>query len=62
MIRLGRLLKLAGLAEDGVDARALVTGGVVTVNGEVELRRGAQLRDGDVVGVGPELVRVAATA
>ncbi len=59
-IRLGQLLKLAGAAPRGADAKALVAGGQVTVNGEPELRRGRQLHPGDVVGLGPELLRVVA--
>ena len=58
-IRLGQLLKFAGLAESGSEARALVQSGDVTVNGEVDTRRGRQLRQGDVVAVGGESVRVA---
>jgi ribosome-associated protein len=48
-IRLGQFLKLAGLADGGSDAKALVEAGGVTVNGRVDTRRGRQLRDGDVV-------------
>jgi len=59
MIRLGQLLKLAGLAESGADAKALLREGAVTVNGEVESRRGRQLARGDVVTVGEEAARVA---
>ena len=59
MIRLGQLLKLAGLAGSGGDARALVEDGAVTVNGEVETRRGRQLHPGDVIAVGDESVRIA---
>lgn len=51
-IRLGQFLKLAGLADSGADARALVEDGAVTVNGEDESRRGRQLHRGDVVVVG----------
>ena len=58
-IRLGQLLKLAGLAESGGHARELIQDGQVRVDGEVELRRGRQLRRGDVVAVGDEVVRVA---
>jgi ribosome-associated protein len=57
-IRLGQLLKLAGLAESGADARALVQDGEAHVNGEIETRRGRQLHDGDVVTVAGEAVRV----
>jgi ribosome-associated protein len=46
---LGQLLKLAGLIEAGGDARAILTEQRVRVNGEVEVRRGRQVRSGDVV-------------
>lgn len=59
VIRLGQLLKLAGLAASGGEARALLEAGAVTVNDEGEGRRGRQLRRGDVVAVGDERVRVA---
>jgi ribosome-associated protein len=61
VIRLGQFLKLAGLAEDGGHARALLEAGEVTVNGRQEVRRGRQLRDGDVVAVGGERARLVAT-
>lgn len=48
-IRLGQFLKLAGLVEDGAEARIAVQCGDVTVNGETETRRGHVLADGDVV-------------
>lgn len=57
-IRLGQFLKLAGLAATGADARVLLDLGEVEVNGESEVRRGRQLRPGDVVAVGDEQVRV----
>jgi len=59
MIRLGQLLKLAGLAESGGEARELVQDGAVRVNGDVETRRGRQLNRGDVVEVGAQAVRIA---
>ena len=58
-IRLGQLLKLAGLAGSGAEARELVQDRAARVNGEVETRRGRQLRRGDVVEVAGEAVRVA---
>ena len=58
-IRLGQLLKLSGLADSGADAKALLLDHRVTVNGELETRRGRQLHRGDVVAVGDETVRVA---
>lgn len=56
-IRLGQFLKLAGLAEDGGQAKALLDAAEVTVNGRPEARRGAQLRAGDVVAVGDRRAR-----
>lgn len=57
-IRLGQLLKLAGLVEHGADAKALLQEGEVRVNGEVETRRGRQLTLGDEIAVDDEVVRV----
>jgi ribosome-associated protein len=57
-IRLGQLLKLAGVVGSGGDARELLASGDVTVNGEPEERRGRQLHDGDVVSVGDLSLRV----
>ena len=61
-IRLGQALKLSGLAESGGEARALIEDGAATVNGEVETRRGRQLRHGDVVAVGDDVLRVEVSA
>ena len=58
-IRLGQFLKLANLVESGGEAKPLIADGAVTVNGEVETRRGRQLADGDVVAVGGQSARVA---
>ncbi len=58
-IRLGQLLKLASLVENGSDVRPLLADGLVRVDGRVETRRGAQLADGAVVTVeGAGSVRV----
>lgn len=58
-IRLGQFLKLADLVDNGADAKPLLMRGLVDVNGEVEIRRGRQLVQGDVVTVGKDSVRVA---
>lgn len=59
VIRLGQLLKLAGIADSGTDAKELLAAGAVTVNGEPEARRGRQLHRGDVVTCAGESLRVA---
>ncbi|GAA4656407.1 RNA-binding S4 domain-containing protein [Arthrobacter cryoconiti] len=58
MIRLGQLLKLASLVEDGVEATDVIKAGLVKVNGEIDERRGRQLHDGDTVSVNGETVRI----
>jgi ribosome-associated protein len=57
-IRLGQLLKLADLVEAGAEVKPLMVQGLVSVNGEVETRRGRQLVKGDVVTLGGESVLV----
>jgi ribosome-associated protein len=59
-IRLGQLMKLAGLVDSGGDVRAVLDAGQVAVNGTREDRRGHQLRDGDVVEFAGQKIRVSA--
>jgi ribosome-associated protein len=58
MIRLGQLLKLAGVVDSGGELKALLAESDVLVNGELEDRRGRQLHPGDVVQVLDEELRV----
>ena len=51
MIRLGQFLKLADLIDTGGAGKILIASGDVTVNGEIDTRRGRQLHPGDVVAV-----------
>ena len=57
-IRLGQLLKLAGIVDDGATAREVIERGLVAVNGEVDTRRGRQVRPGDIVTLEDETVHV----
>lgn len=61
-IRLGQFLKLANLIDTGADAKLVIADGLVSVNNDVEWRRGRQLHDGDVVELGGISVRVKARA
>lgn len=47
-IRLGQVLKAAGLAESGAEAKEVIQDGQVLVNGETETRRGRKLYRGDI--------------
>ena len=58
MIRLGQLLKLAGVVDSTGEAKAFLAATAVTVNGEPEDRRGRQLFPGDEVRAGDEALRV----
>ena len=58
MIRLGQLLKLAGVADDGAQARTLIEDGEVRVDGEVDRRRGRQVRPGSSVELAETQIRV----
>ena len=57
-IRLGQFLKLANLVESGAEAKPVIAAGAVSVNGDVETRRGRQLVKGDVVALGGMSARV----
>lgn len=48
-IKLGQLLKAAGLVGSGTDAKFVIQDGLVLVNGEIETRRGKKIYDGDLV-------------
>ncbi|MEV1289138.1 RNA-binding S4 domain-containing protein [Micromonospora sp. NPDC049679] len=58
-IRLGQFLKLIGVMESGGEAKTRIAAGEILINGEVDVRRGRQLRRGDVVTVDGERMRVA---
>jgi ribosome-associated protein len=57
-IRLGQFLKFAGLLDSGGNVKEAIIDGYVTVNGEVDRRRGRQLQVGDIVGFEDRTVRV----
>ena len=59
-IKLEALLKFAGLAGTGGEAKLRIQAGEVTVNGETCLQRGRKLRDGDRVALGGKVLRVSA--
>lgn len=58
VIRLGQFLKMAALVETGGEAKARIQEGEVLVNGEVETRRGLQLRHRDVIEIGGQIAQV----
>jgi ribosome-associated protein len=61
MIRLGQLLKLAGIVDSGSQVKTFLAAERVLVNGEPEARRGRQLHPGDTVRIGVHELRLVAT-
>lgn len=48
-IELCNLLKLAGIANSGGQGKLMVSDGIVKVDGQVEIRRTAKIRTGQIV-------------
>ena len=48
-IKLGQVLKAAGLVGSGVEAKIVIQEGQVKVGGEVDTRRGRKLFGGEIV-------------
>ncbi len=59
-IELCNLLKLTGVCDSGGAGKALVAEGAVSVDGQVESRKTAKIRAGQVVSVGDAQIRVLA--
>ena len=57
-IKLGQLLKAAGLVDSGVEAKYAIEEGKASVNGEVCTMRGKKIHAGEVVAFGGEEIRV----
>jgi ribosome-associated protein len=59
-VQLNQLLKLTGLCDSGGSGKALVAGGSVSVDGNVELRKTCKIRVGQVVNCGDVQIKVVA--
>ena len=57
-IKLGQLLKLAGLVGSGLEAKVEIINGNVRVNGNTETQRGKKIYPGDVVEYKEEKIKV----
>jgi len=57
-IKLGQAMKLAGLAESGVDAKIKIQEGFVKVNSEIEVQRGKKIHPGDIITFDGQQVKV----
>jgi len=59
-VELNQLLKLTGVCDSGGAGKALVAEGAVSVDGQVESRKTAKIRAGQVVTVGDVRISVQA--
>ena len=57
-IELNKLLKASGICETGGQAKIIIEGGFVTVDGETETRKRRKIKDGMIVKYGTLSVRV----
>lgn len=58
MIKLDQFLKLQGVVSTGGEAKFLIQNSEVKVNGDVEIRRGRKLAQGDIVEIFNECLTV----
>ena len=57
-IKLGQLIKLAGLVDSGVEAKYAIQNSMVFVNGQIDTRRGKKIVPGDIVSFKNEEIKV----
>ena len=57
-IQLIQLLKATGIAESGAIAQEMVVYGEVMVNGEVDYRKRAKLKKGDIIEIFQEKIEI----
>jgi ribosome-associated protein len=62
-INLTQVLKLGGCVQSGGEAKVLIAGGQVRVNGQIEMRKRCQMKAGDIIAIegGPTIVLLAGT-
>ena len=59
-IKLGQLIKLAGLVDSGVEAKYAIRNSLVYVNNQIETRRGRKIVSGDIIKFKNEEIKVEA--
>ncbi len=57
-IKLGQVLKLAGIADSGSYAKLFISDGLVQVNGEVDTRRGRKVYPGDIITFEDQTIKI----
>lgn len=57
-VTLGQFLKIADIIQTGGEAKLYLSQNIITINGEVDNRRGRKLRNNDIVLIGKEEYRI----
>ncbi len=57
-IKLGQLIKLAGLVDNGVEAKYVIQNSLVFVNNQIDTRRGRKIVPGDIIKFKNEEIKV----
>ena len=57
-IKLGQLIKLAGLVDSGVEAKYAIQNSLVYVNGQIDTRRGRKVIQGGIIKFKNEEIKV----
>ena len=57
-IKLGQALKAAGFVSSGIEAKDVITEGLVKVNGEIDTRRGRKLYEVDMVSFNGDEIKI----
>ena len=57
-IKLGQALKAACLVSSGVEAKIVIQDGLVSVDGEIDTRRGKKLYGGEVIEFDGQAVKI----
>ena len=57
-IELYKLIKVLDLVDSGADAKLLIANGHVIRNGEIELKKRAKIREGEVIQIAEVTIKV----
>lgn len=57
-VTLGQFLKIAHIIQTGGEAKLYLSQNIITINGEVDNRRGRKLRNNDIVLIGKEEYKI----
>jgi ribosome-associated protein len=57
-VELFKILKFEGMVASGGEAKLVISGGLVRVNGKIETRKRKKIVSGDIIEFGQEVIRI----